>query len=46
VFPGDYGWSLGVAYGVTAAVVLALYPLCLWFARFKQRRADWWLGYL
>jgi len=46
VFPADYGWSLGVVYAVTAAVVLALYPLCRWFARLKQRRRDWWLSYL
>ncbi len=46
VFPADYGWSLGTVYGVTAAVVLALYPLCLWFARLKQRRGEWWLSYL
>ncbi len=46
VFPADYGWSLGVVYAVTAAVVLALYPLCRWFARLRQRRRDWWLSYL
>jgi hypothetical protein len=46
LFPSDYGWSLGAVYAATAAVVLALYPVCLWFARRKRRRHDWWLGYL
>jgi hypothetical protein len=26
-------------------VVLALYPLCHWFADLKQRRNDVWLSY-
>lgn len=44
-FPVDYGFDLWVVYAVTAAVVLALYPACLWFARFKRRRSDRWLSY-
>jgi hypothetical protein len=27
-------------------VVLALYPVCRWFAGVKQRRRDPWLSYL
>jgi len=27
-------------------VVLAMYPLCRWFARLKRERDDWWLSYL
>ena len=27
-------------------VTAALYPVCLWYARLKARRRDWWLGYL
>jgi hypothetical protein len=46
LFPADYGWDLWVTDAVTAVVVAALYPACLWFARLKQRRRDWWLGYL
>ncbi len=45
-FPADYGWDLWVVYAVTAVVVLLLYPACLWFARLKRSRGDWWLGYL
>ena len=29
-----------------AAVVLMLYPLCVWFAGVRRRRTDWWLSYL
>lgn len=46
LFPPDYGWSLGVTYAVWIAVVMALYPICLWLSRVKQRRRDWWLSYL
>jgi hypothetical protein len=31
---------------VWVALLVMLYPLCLWFARLKQRRRDWWLSYL
>jgi uncharacterized membrane protein len=46
VFPPDYGWDLWAVYGVWAVVVLALYPVCLWFMRLRARRRDWWLSYL
>lgn len=44
--PSGYGYGLGVVYLVTIAVVLALYPLCRWFAGVKRRRRDPWLSYL
>ncbi|GLC26049.1 DUF1624 domain-containing protein [Roseisolibacter agri] len=42
------GWPspLPVVYAVWALVVVALWPLCRWFAAVKARRRDWWLGYL
>ena len=45
-FPADFGWRLWVVYAVTAGVVVALYPVCLWFSRLKARRRSWWLSYL
>ncbi len=45
-FPANYGFPLWTAYAVWVAVLLILYPVCLWFARLKQRRHDWWLTYL
>lgn len=46
VFPPDYGWSLGVTYAVWIGVVVALYPVCLWFSRFKAQRRAPWASYL
>jgi uncharacterized membrane protein len=46
VFPADFGYPLWVTYVAWIGVVLALYPLCRWFADLKARRRDWWLGYL
>jgi uncharacterized membrane protein len=44
--PPGWGYSLPVVYLVWACVVLALYPLCRWFAGVKRRRSDAWLSYL
>jgi uncharacterized membrane protein len=46
LYPADYGYSLGVVYGVWILVVVLMYPPCLWFARLKLRRRDWWLSYI
>jgi hypothetical protein len=43
--PPGWGFSLPVVYLVWALVVLALYPLCRWFAGLRQRRRDPWLSY-
>jgi uncharacterized membrane protein len=45
-FPPDYGFPLWTVYAEWAAILLLLYPVCLWFTRLKQRRHDWWLSYL
>jgi uncharacterized membrane protein len=45
--PEDAHFGLPVVYAMTAAVVLALYPVCKWFADLKRRRRDLaWLSYL
>jgi uncharacterized membrane protein len=42
-----YGFSLGITYAVWAFVVLALYPLCTWYDRYKAAHKEkWWLSYL
>jgi uncharacterized membrane protein len=46
LFPVDYGFPLWSVYAVWVVVLLLLYPSCLWLARLKQRRHDWWLTYL
>jgi len=45
-YPAGFGLSLGGAYIVWVIVILAVYPLCVWFAGVKARRNDWWLKYL
>lgn len=44
--PGE-GYSLAVVYGIWLAVVIALYPLCKWYDRYKtNHREKKWLSYL
>ena len=45
-FPPDFGYDLWVTYLMWIVIVAALYPLCAWLARLKERRRDWWLSYL
>jgi uncharacterized membrane protein len=45
-YPLDFGYSLWVVYGVWAVTVVALYPLCRWFAKIKAVQRVWWLNYL
>jgi hypothetical protein len=44
--PPGWGYSLPVVYLIWIFVVVALFPLCRWFAALRQRRADAWLSYL
>jgi len=45
-FPPGWGFSLPAVYAVWALVVIAMYPLCRWFAGLKQRQDALWLRYL
>ncbi len=46
VAPGE-GYSLPIVYGVWLLVVIALYPLCKWYDRYKTNHKEkWWLSYL
>jgi uncharacterized membrane protein len=44
--PPGWGFELPAVYLVWVAVVLAMYPLCRWFAAVKRRRSDWWLSFV
>jgi uncharacterized membrane protein len=44
--PPDYGFSLPAVYGIWLGIMLALYPVCRWFAGVKQRNRAAWLSYL
>ena len=43
---GGLGYSLPVVYALWAAVVIALYPACRWFADVKRRSDAPWMSYL
>lgn len=45
-WPASFGVPLPLVLLLWAGLVLALYPLCAWFAEVKRRRKDWWLSYL
>ena len=38
--------GLGAAYLAALAVLILLYPVCLWFRRFKARRPKGWVRYI
>ena len=40
------GYSLGITYLLWLAVVIFLYPLCVWYNRYKSTHRDWWLSYI
>jgi uncharacterized membrane protein len=44
--PPNSGFNLPVVYLCWAAVLAMLIPMCLWFARVKERNPAWWLKYL
>ena len=46
VAPGE-GYSLAVAYAIWISVVIALYPLCKWYDKYKSSHPEKkWLSYL
>jgi uncharacterized membrane protein len=44
--PENFGFDLPIVYLVWIALLLALYPMCRWFAELKRRRHEVWLSYL
>jgi uncharacterized membrane protein len=47
-FSAPAGWNVGLPaiYAIWLLVVVALFPLCRWYAGLKRRRHDWWLSYV
>jgi uncharacterized membrane protein len=41
-----WGFSLPIVYAIWIAILLALRPAAIWFARIKSRGGRWWLSYL
>jgi hypothetical protein len=44
--PPDYGYGLPVVYGVWLGVIVALYPVCRWYAGVKSRSRSTLFSYL
>ena len=44
--PLQFGYDLWVVYIIWAAVILALYPLCRWYNKYKSTHTQWWLSYV
>ena len=45
-FPPGFGYDLWVTYAAWIAIVAGLYPLCAWFATYKERHRAWWTAYV
>ncbi|HUO94437.1 MAG TPA: heparan-alpha-glucosaminide N-acetyltransferase domain-containing protein [Rhizomicrobium sp.] len=47
-FSAPPGWDVGLPwiYAIWIAVVVAMYPLCRWYAGVRTRSRAWWLSYL
>jgi hypothetical protein len=46
LYPAGFGYDLVAVYAVWFLVVALMYLPCLYFAKLKDRRRDWWLSYL
>ena len=44
--PPGSGYTLGWVYVAWLFIILALYPLCKWYYKYKSAHQHWWLGYL
>lgn len=44
--PPGFGYSLGWVYLAWAGIVLAIYPVCRWYDRYKSTHRHRWLSYL
>jgi hypothetical protein len=42
----NFGFELAIVYAIWAGIVLALYPICLWYSRKKAASRNPWLSYL
>lgn len=44
--PVQFGYPLWVVYIIWAALIIALYPFCKWYNKYKATHSQWWLSYL
>lgn len=45
-YPESYEPSLWIVYISWAFIVLALYPVSLWYAKLRKRKRYWWMTYI
>ena len=45
LYPPGYGYGLGSVYVIWLGIIIAMYPLCIWFGRYKRAHAAAWLRY-
>lgn len=44
--PRGFGYSLPWTYVAWLGTVIFMYPLCVWYDRYKRSHKSWWLSYL
>ena len=44
--PLTFGYDLWAVYLIWIVVILALYPFCRWYNKYKGTHTQWWLSYL
>ncbi|MEJ7767437.1 MAG: heparan-alpha-glucosaminide N-acetyltransferase domain-containing protein [Chitinophagaceae bacterium] len=44
--PPSFGFSLLAVYAIWIVIVVAMYPICSWYNRYKSTHTQWWLSYL
>lgn len=44
--PRGFGYSLEWTYVAWIGTILIMYPLCVWYDRYKRAHKSWWLSYL
>jgi hypothetical protein len=44
--PEGFGFSLATTYAAWLVGLIVLYPLCVWYGRFKRRSGHWIFSYL
>jgi uncharacterized membrane protein len=44
--PVQFGYPLWAVYAIWIVLIMALYPLCKWYNKYKATHTQWWLSYL
>ena len=44
--PVQFGYPLWAVYIIWAVLIIALYPACKWYNKYKATHSQWWLSYL